>query len=75
MIRPRIPVNNCGFVQQQVLSAISKLPWQTVSVRLLSQLPDVNITGTAPGLPNPSGPVPGGTSGTMEGIPVSAANN
>jgi hypothetical protein len=30
-----------------VLSALAKLPWQVVSVRLLSPLPDVSVTGTA----------------------------
>jgi hypothetical protein len=35
MISPKIPVNECGEVQQQVIAALATLPWKTVSVRLL----------------------------------------
>jgi hypothetical protein len=31
----------------EVLSALAKMPWQVVSVRLLSKLPDVSVTSTA----------------------------
>jgi hypothetical protein len=48
-ISPRFPVDDCGLLQQGVISAIARLPWQAVSVRLLSRLPSVNISGTAPG--------------------------
>jgi hypothetical protein len=61
MISPRFPVDDCGIIQQGVLSALTKLPWQVVSVRLLSQLPDVSVTGT-------------GTGG-MKGTPQVAANS
>jgi len=46
MISPRFPVDDCGILQQQVLSVLDRLPWQTVSVRLLSQEPDISITAT-----------------------------
>jgi hypothetical protein len=38
MISPRMPVDQCGIIQPGVLSALAALPWQTVSVRLLSPL-------------------------------------
>jgi hypothetical protein len=38
MIRPRLPVNDCGSAQPQVLAAIAALPWRTVSERLISQV-------------------------------------
>ena len=47
MIRPRIPVNDCGIIQLQVLSALNQLPWQNVSVRLLSRLPDISASPAA----------------------------
>jgi hypothetical protein len=50
MISPKIPLNGCGEVQQQVVAALVALPWETVSVRLLSQLesPQQLATGCAP---------------------------
>lgn len=72
-ITPRFPVDDCGMIQGEVLSALAKLPWQVVSVRLLSKLPDA--TGTAPAVPNPSGPVSGNTGGGEKGIPQVAANS
>jgi hypothetical protein len=77
MISPRFPVNNCGIIQQGVLAALTELPWQTVSVRLFSRLPDVGVSATAPA-PNPSGPLSAGSSGTSageKGIPQAGANN
>lgn len=38
MIVPRLPVSGCGAVLEQVTAALAKLPWQTVSVRLVSQV-------------------------------------
>jgi len=38
MIIPRLPVSGCGLVQVQVLAALAKLPWQTVSVHLIAQV-------------------------------------
>jgi hypothetical protein len=38
MISPKIPLNGCGEVQQQVIAALVSLPWKTVSVRLLSRV-------------------------------------
>ncbi len=38
MIIPRLPLSGCGLVQQQVLTVLSALPWQRVSVRLVSQI-------------------------------------
>jgi hypothetical protein len=37
-IIPRLPLSGCGRVQTQVLAALAALPWQTVSVRLVSQV-------------------------------------
>jgi hypothetical protein len=50
MISPKIPLNGCGMVQQQVIAALAALPWETVSVRLLSQIesPQQLATGCAP---------------------------
>jgi hypothetical protein len=73
MISPRIPVTGCGLTQNGVLSALNQLPWQTVSVRLLSKLPDVNFSVTAPATPSASAAV--GTSGKENGIPQTAANS
>jgi hypothetical protein len=75
MISPRFPVNECGIIQQGVLSALNELQWQAVSVRLLYQLPKISVT--APTTPNASGPVADGTSGsggTEKGIPQAGAN-
>ena len=47
MIRPRIPVNDCGIFQQQVLYALNQLPWQNVSVRRLSRLPNISASPAA----------------------------
>lgn len=73
-ISPRFPVNECGIIQQEVLSALNELPWHAVSVRLLNPLPDISVTAPAP---NASGPLSGGTSGTSgteKGIPQAGAN-
>jgi hypothetical protein len=40
MISPKIPLNGCDMVQRQVIAALAALPWETVSVRLLSQVID-----------------------------------
>jgi hypothetical protein len=37
-IIPRLPLGGCGMVQPQVLAALAALPWQRVSVRLVSQV-------------------------------------
>lgn len=69
MIMPRLPLNGCGLVQQQVLAAISALRWRAVSVRLVSQVrtqPQV-ASGCAPEYRDPFlvygslRPSPGGT--------------
>jgi hypothetical protein len=72
MLSPRVPVNDCGIVQQEVLTALKELPWQTVSVRLISQLPDVGVTASVPATPSAS-PASGG--GHENGIPQANANN
>jgi hypothetical protein len=38
MIMPRLPLSGCGLVQAQVLAALAALPWQRISVRLVSQV-------------------------------------
>jgi hypothetical protein len=50
MIMPRLPLTGCGLVAQQVLAALSALPWQKVSVRLVSQTQTQQevATGCAP---------------------------
>jgi len=73
MLSPRVPVNDCGIVQQEVLTALKELPWQTVSVRLISQLPDVGGTVTVPATPSAS-PASDGDS-HENGIPQTNANN
>jgi hypothetical protein len=75
MISPRFPVNECGIIQPGVLSALNELRWQAVSVRLLSQLPNVSVPGTVHVAPNPSGPLSGGTSRGEKGIPQAGANS
>ena len=48
---PRLPVSGCGLVQSQVLAALNKLHWQTVSVRLIARVPSATpstVSGTAP---------------------------
>jgi uncharacterized protein YceK len=60
MISPEIPLNGCGGVQQQVIAALAALPWETVSVRLLSQAesPRRLATGCAPRYIGPFGSAP-----------------
>jgi hypothetical protein len=68
MINPKIPLNGCGQVQQQVIAALVALPWKTISVRLVSQVesPQQVATGCAPRYINPfatfgsAPPSPGG---------------
>ena len=74
MLTPRIPVNECGIVQQGVLTALRELPWQTVSVRLISRLPDVGVPATVPATPSAS-PASGGNAGQANGIPQTNANS
>jgi hypothetical protein len=41
---PRLPATGCGLIQSRVLVALSTLPWQPVSVRLIAKISG----GTAP---------------------------
>jgi hypothetical protein len=54
-IMPRLPLSGCGLVQQQVLAALSALPWQKVSVRLVSQVQTQQevASGCTPGFRDP----------------------
>jgi hypothetical protein len=48
---PRLPVTGCGLVQSQVLAALNGLHWQTLSVRLISEIPGATaptVSGTPP---------------------------
>lgn len=36
MLRPRLPVDDCGHTDGQVLTALAGLPWKAASVRLIS---------------------------------------
>jgi hypothetical protein len=55
MIMPRLPLGGCGLVQPQVLAALSALPWQKVSVRLVSQVQTQQevASGCTPGYRDP----------------------
>jgi hypothetical protein len=72
MLSPKIPLDGCGMVQQQVIAALAALPWQTVSVRLLSQVASQRevATGCAPEKVDPfatfgsAPPSPGGAAFT-----------
>jgi hypothetical protein len=49
---PEFPVTGCGLIEQPVLAALAALPWQTVSVRLVTQVatqPEVS-SGCSPKL-------------------------
>ncbi len=48
MLSPTFPVTGCGLLQSPVLAALNQMPWQTVSVRLLSKVPGSTVSGTAP---------------------------
>jgi hypothetical protein len=69
MIMPRLPLTGCGLVAQQVLAALSALPWRPVSVRLVSQIQSQQevATGCAPQYRDPFAlyvslrPSPGGS--------------
>lgn len=39
MIRPRLPVTDCGQIQSQVLAALAALHWRTVSRHLIEKVP------------------------------------
>jgi hypothetical protein len=54
-ITPRIPLGGCGLVQPQVLAALAALPWQRVSVRLVSQVQTQQevASGCQPGFKDP----------------------
>jgi hypothetical protein len=54
-IVPRLPLGGCGLVQPQVLAALAALPWQRVSVRLVSQVQTQQevASGCPPGLKDP----------------------
>jgi hypothetical protein len=52
---PEFPVTGCGLIEQPVLAALAALPWQTVSVRLVTQVatqPEVS-SGCSPGYSDP----------------------
>jgi hypothetical protein len=52
---PRLPVGECGLIQSRVLTALARLQWQTVSVRLITQVqtqPEV-ASGCTPGYKDP----------------------
>ncbi|HEY1706384.1 MAG TPA: hypothetical protein VGG75_42470 [Trebonia sp.] len=55
-LRPRFPVDSCGKIQPQVLTALAGLKWQTVSQHLISQVPASakTLRGHPPG-PGPAG--------------------
>ena len=54
-IIPHLPLGGCGLVQPQVLAALAALPWQRVSVRLVSQVQTQQevASGCAPGFKDP----------------------
>jgi hypothetical protein len=72
MIIPEIPLDGCGAVQQQVIAALVALPWETVSVRLLSQVesPQRLATGCAPRHIDPSGSAPASLRSCMYDSPA-----
>jgi hypothetical protein len=39
MIRPRLPVTDCGQLQHGVISALDALRWRTVSLHLIEKAP------------------------------------
>ncbi len=61
MLSPTFPVTGCGLLQSPVLAALNQMPWQAVSVRLLSKIPGSTVSGTAPAT-------------GMNGTPAIAAN-
>jgi hypothetical protein len=61
MLSPTYPVDGCGLLQSPVIAALNHMPWQTVSVRLLSKVPGSPVKDTAPGA-------------GMNGSPAVAAN-
>ena len=54
-IVPRLPLSGCGMVQPRVLAALAALPWQRVSVRLVSQVQTQQevASGCPPGMRDP----------------------
>jgi hypothetical protein len=47
-LSPALPVTGCGLLQSSVTAALNAMPWQTVSVRLLTRVPGSPVHGTAP---------------------------
>ncbi len=45
---PLLPLSGCGLVQTQVLAALAALPWQPVSVRLITKIPSGSAVPGAP---------------------------
>lgn len=85
-IMPRLPASRCGLVDRQVLTALSALPWQRVSVRLVSQVRTQQevASGCAPQArdpfatygplrPSPGGPVFGAPPASLRICVYSAA--
>jgi hypothetical protein len=69
-IVPVLPVSGCDMTQEQVLVALARLSWHTVSVRLVSQIetPQQVASGCAPVYSDPflaSGSVRPSASGTV----------
>ncbi|WP_300609556.1 hypothetical protein [Trebonia sp.] len=67
---PLIPLNGCGTTAQQVLVALGELHWQTVSVRLVSQVETEQevATGCAPVYMDPFAadrPIPASAGGAV----------
>lgn len=52
---PRLPLGGCGLIQPPVLSALARLSWQTVSVRLVAQVQTQSevSSGCTPGYRDP----------------------
>jgi hypothetical protein len=63
---PLLPATSCALVQSRVLAALDALHWQTVSIRLINPLHDVN----APATTTPAAP---GTASEPHAIRTGAA--
>jgi hypothetical protein len=62
MLSPTFPVDGCGLLQTPVTAALSHMPWQTVSVRLLAKVPGSDVRSSVP-------------PGRVNGSPAVAANH
>lgn len=67
---PRLPVGSCGNVTAQVLSTLSAMTWEPISVRLVSKIDPVTLPGASLGPGSPKMLQTAAPTGVENGTPV-----